>query len=205
MMKISSKLLMITAISSLLLTGCNKYEQSLKVLPNEIAQANECKNTNKEFEVDCYDLISYKNSIALLRLGIKAYSKGNYDEALKRYSLAQARGNFYANALLSDLYFKGRGVKQNQKKGIELLKDVDNVDPIAAYKLAFYYLNKKDYREAIKLLTFASDNNVKDAQLKLSKIYADGNYTKINTEKSKALYKQYEDKSNSMIAKIYGI
>jgi len=205
MTKTSSKLLASTALIALLFTGCGQYEKAQKVLPNEIAQANECLNSNKEFEIDCYDLISYKNSIALLRLGIQAYSKGNYEEAKNRFLVVQQRGNFYANALLADMYLKGKGIKQNQEKGIDLLKEVDHVDPIAAYKLAYYYINKKDYSEAIDLLTFAAKNNVKAAQKELAKIYREGKLTKVNMEKSKAFYEAYEKNENGFINKIYGI
>ena len=204
-MKKSTKILVTAALTSILFTGCNQYEKSLKILPNEIAQANECISTNKEYERDCYDLISYKNSIALLRLGIKAYADDKYTEAFNLYTLAQQRGNFYANALLSELYFKGKGVKQNQKMGLKLLKDVDAVDPIAAYKLSFYYLNKKEYSDVVELLEFAAKNNVKDAQKALAKIYAEGKITKANTKRSDELKKAYEDKSNNFITKIYGI
>ncbi|KAB7886722.1 tetratricopeptide repeat protein [Poseidonibacter ostreae] len=205
MSKKSLRLLLLASISSLLFIGCANHEAAIKTMPNEIAQANECKSTNKEFEADCYDLISYKNSIAMLRSGVIAYSKGNYQEAFQKYTIAQKKGNFYANSLLADLYNKGNGIPKNQEKALELLKDVDNVDGIAAYKLSFYYINKKDYDEAIELLTFAGNNNVKKAQYELSKIYRDGLITKDNPEKAKFWYEKYEDKSNSLLRKIYGI
>ena len=204
-LKYSTKLLVITIFSSILISGCSNYEAALKTIPNEIAQANECKSENKGFESDCYDLISYKNSIAMLRLGVIAYSKGNYKEAYQKYSFAKQRGNFYANALLSDLYNKGNGASKNQEKALTLLKDVDNVDGIAAYKLSFYYLNKKDYTEAIKLLTFAANNNVKKAQYELSKSYKEGVIIKKNLRKANFWFEQYEDKSNSLMKKIYGL
>lgn len=205
MIKKSVKVLLLASIGSLLFIGCSNHEAALKIMPNEIAQANECKSTNKEFEADCYDLISYKNSIAMLRSGIIAHSKGNYQEAFHKYSIAQKKGNFYANTLLADLYNKGDGVPKNQEKALELLKDVDNVDGIAAYKLSFYYKNKKDYDEVLELLEFAANTNVKKAQYELSKIYADGTITKDNPEKAKFWYERYEDKSDSLIRKIYGI
>jgi tetratricopeptide (TPR) repeat protein len=205
MTKNSLKFLAIATISSLLLVGCGKNEAALKILPNEIAQANECISTNKEFEADCYDLISYKNSIAMLRSGVNAYTKGNYTEAFQKYSIAQQKGNFYANSLLADLYNKGNGVAKNQKKALELLEDVEDVDGIAAYKLSFYYINKKDYEEALELLLFAGNANVKKAQYELSKIYRDGTITSDDPAKSKFWYEKYEDKSNSLIRKIYGI
>jgi TPR repeat protein len=205
MIKNGLKFLATASIASLLFAGCSNHEAALKTIPNEIAQANECINSNKEFEADCYDLISYKNSIAMLRSGVTAYSKGNYKEAFHKYSIAKKKGNFYANSLLADLYNKGNGVPKNQKKALELLEDVENVDGIAAYKLSFYYVNKKDYEEAMELLIFAGNNNVKKAQYELSKIYRDGTIAKDDPAKSKFWYEKYEDKNNSLIRKIYGI
>jgi len=205
MRKRSLRVLLLASISSLLFIGCSNHEAALKTMPNEIAQANECKSANKEFESDCYDLISYKNSIAMLRSGVIAYSNGKYKEAYQKYTIAQKKGNFYANSLLADLYSKGNGIQKNQEKALELLKDVDNVDGIAAYKLSFYYISKKDYDEALELLIFAANNNVKKAQYELSKIYRDGTITKDNPEKAKFWYEKYEDKSNSLLRKIYGI
>ena len=205
MTKKSVKFLLLTSITSLFLVSCSNHEAALKTLPNEITQANECKSTNKEFEADCYDLISYKNSIAMLRSGVNAYTKGNYKEAYQKYTIAQEKGNFYANSLLADLYNKGNGVIKNQKKALELLEDVSSVDGIAAYKLSFYYINKKDYDEALELLTFAANKNVKKAQYELSKIYRDGTITKDDATKARFWYEKYEDKETSLIRRIYGI
>ena len=205
MIKKSLRVLLLASISSLLFIGCSNHEAALKTIPNEVTQANECISNNKEFEADCYDLISYKNSIAMLRSGVIAYSKGSYQEAFQKYSIAQKRGNFYANSLLADLYNKGNGIPKNQEKALDLLKDVDNVDGIAAYKLSFYYINKKDHNEALKLLTFAANNNVKKAQYELFKIYREGTIIKSNPEKANFWYEKYENENENLIRKIYGI
>jgi TPR repeat protein len=102
------------------------------------------------------------------------------------------------------LYNKGNGVTKNQKKALELLQDVEDVDPIAAYKLSFYYVNKKDYDKAIQLLTFAATHHIKKAQYELSKIYRDGLYSRDDPKQAKYWYEQYENKENDLIAKIYG-
>lgn len=205
MKKSLTSLLTTTVLATTIFTGCTNHKEALKVLPSELAIADDCRNQNKSFEHDCYDLIAYKNSFAQIRLGIIAQTKGNHTEAFQRYTLAQKKGNFYANALLADLYNKGEGVQKDKDKVIDLLKDVDEVDPIAAYKLAYYYMDKKDYTQAIELLEFAALNNVKKAQYKLYKIYSEGTITKINLDKSKEWFIKYEDKSNSFISKIYGI
>ena len=87
-----------------LMTACTGHKQALEVLPNELNQLNqECKRSSIKFEMDCYDLIASKNTFAQLRLGIYAQSLGQVDVAFERYTKAQKSGNFYANALLSNL------------------------------------------------------------------------------------------------------
>ena len=189
----------------ILLSGCTDYKEAMKVLPNELSIADSCKNINKNLERDCYDLISYKNSFAQIRLGLNAQIKGNYEEAFQRYLIAKQKKNFYVNSLLAELYNNGYGVTKNKDTVIELLKDVKEVDPIAAYKLAFHYLAKKDNKEALRLLNFAATNNVKNAQLELAKIYSNGEITETDLQKSLYWNEQYKDKTNSFIAKIYGI
>lgn len=191
-------------ILSLTFTACNSYKESLKILPSELSIANECINTNKSFEIDCYDLISYKNSFAQIRLGINAQKNGNNEEAFQRYMFAKSKGNFYANALLADMYNKGLFVKQNSEIVVDLLEDVKKVDPIAAYKLSFLYISKQKNEKAIELLEFAALNNLKEAQNELKKIYSQGTITKIDLEKSNYWEKEYLNNPQDFQTKIYG-
>ena len=107
-----------------LLSACSDYDEALKILPNELSIADGCKNPNKKFEMDCYDLISYKNSFAQLRLGLNAQLNGKYEEAFQRYLVAKQRGNFYVNSLLAELYNNGLGVTKNEETVIALLEVV---------------------------------------------------------------------------------
>lgn len=200
---VSSSFITIT-LSLFLLSACSNHDQAMKVLPDELAIADECINTNKKFEMDCYDLISYKNSFAQLRLGLNAQLRGNYEEAFQRYLISKQKGNFYVNSLLAELYNNGLGVEKNQDTVIKLLEETKNVDPIAAYKLAFHYLSKEEYKTAIKLFTFAGQNNVKEAQYELSRIYSNADITETSLEKSVFWSDLYEDDSNNFIKKIYG-
>ncbi len=90
--------LTIVTMSMYLFTGCSNKGDFVKTSQNELSIADECRNKNKNFEMDCYDLISYKNSFALLRLALNARPKGNVTEAITKLELAQKKGNFYANA-----------------------------------------------------------------------------------------------------------
>ncbi len=205
MFKSYLKILFSSSLLALVFTSCAKYEEERQTMLSELKQANACINKNEELEKDCYDLISYKNSIALLRLGRKAFYKAKYNEAFKRYSLAKLRGNFYTNALLAQMYIQGKGVKKNQKKALELLEEVREDDPIAAYRLSLYYIKQKDYDEAMDLLEFASKNNLKKAQYTLLKLYKKEGYDNTKPEKVKEVYLKYHDKNKDFEELIYGL
>ena len=107
-----------------------------------------------------------------------------YQRVSKQSTKAQKAGNFYANALLSTLYGNGLGVEFDEKKSINLLKDVEDVDPIAAYRLSYYYFSNGNPQKAIELLEYAATNEVKDAQKDLVLVYTNGQYIEPNDEKA---------------------
>ena len=204
MFKLARSSFITMTLSLFLLSACADHSEAMKVLPNELAIADSCKNPNKKLEMDCYDLISYKNSFAQLRLGLNAQLNANYQEALQRYLFAKQKGNFYVNSLLAELYNNGLGVEKNQDTVIKLLEDTKDVDPIASYKLAFHYLANDDNKKAIKLFTYAAQNNVKEAQYELSRLYSNPEIIDTDLEKSVYWNDLYEDKSDNFIKRIYG-
>ena len=201
---ISSSFALIT-LGIFALNGCSNKSEFTKGSANELSIADDCRNTNKHFEMDCYDLISYKNSFAQLRLGLNAQLRGNFEEAIQRLNIAKQKGNFYANAPLADIYKNGFGVPVNNDLAISLLEDTKEIDPIASYKLYFYYMDKNKIEDAFELLNFAATNDVKAAQQELSKLYRSGEYVERDTDKSDYWDEQYQDKTNSFTNKIYGI
>lgn len=186
------------------LAACSNHSEALKTLPSEQQIADQCKNTNINFEMDCYDLISYKNSFAMLRLGIFAQNRGLVEEAFKRYTEAKNKGNFYANTLLSNLYGNGLGVDFDEKKSINLLKDAQSVDPMAAYKLSFFYFSNNETKKAIELLEYAANSGLKDAQKELVLIYSNEQYIEEDLEKSLYFDSLYQDGEEDFMKTIYG-
>ena len=205
MLKIISSSFALITLSMYTLTGCSSNNDFLKTSSNELSIADECRNSNKNFEMDCYVLISYKNSFALLRLALNDRQKGNVLEAIKKLNLAKQKGNFYANAPLAEIYKSGYGVQKNDNMAIDLLEDVEDVDPIAAYKLYFYYMDKTKTKAAIELLTFAAKNNVKPAQKEMSDLYLNGEYVQRDLELANRWLEEYNENPISYINKIYGL
>lgn len=201
---LKSTLILLIAI---FFTSCAKdYTATKKVLPTLITKANECKNdSNRDYELDCYELIAYKNSVALLRLAVDNYKKGNYEKAAKQLAYVYKDENFYANSVMSDiLKINAKTQKQNEEV-LKLLEDVKHVDPIAAYKLYFYYKSISNEKEALKVLTFAANNYVKEAQVELSKNYANGYL--VPTDLALSLYwlKEAETSPKDKVYEIYGV
>ena len=205
MLKIVSSSFALITFSLFVFTGCSNHDEFLKTSPNELSIADDCRNSNKNFEMDCYDLISYKNSYAQLRLAFNAQLRGNFEEAIKRLNTAKQKGNFYANAPLAEIHKSGYGVPINDKIAKSLLEETKEVDPIAAYRLYFYYLDKNKIEDAFELLNYAATNDVKAAQQELSKLYKNGEYVERDTDKSDYWNELYQDKTNSFSNKIYGI
>lgn len=188
----------------LFIAGCSSSTKIIETAGNEKDVANECKNQNFNIELDCYDLISHKNSFAQLRLGINAQYKGNFKETMERYEMAKKQKNFYANALIADLYLNGFGVSVNEKEAISLLKETRKIDPIAAYKLSLIYLKDNDISDAIELMEFAGENNLRDAQKKLISIYSEGEYIDPDFDKSMYWKSKLDENNRDFKKDIYG-
>ena len=191
-------------LSLYVFSGCSNYGKNADVLSSELAIAEQCRNMNITFEKDCYDLISYKNSFAQLRLGLDAQYRGLFDESLKRYTTAKEQGNFYAISLIADLYSNGLGVDMDDKKAVNLLKSTKDIDPIAAYKISYFYFSQGNYVDGVKYLTLAGENGVKTAQNELSILYSNGQYIEPDLEKSEFWTLQYQENNDDFMKRIYG-
>ncbi len=187
----------------LFLAACSNTKV-IEAVGNEQEIANECRNQNFNVELDCYDLIAHKNSFAQLRLGIDAQYKGNFKEAMDRFEIAKKQKNFYANALIAELYINGFGVEMDDKKAISLLKETRKLDPIAAYKLSLFYLKDNEIKDAIELLEFAGENGVRDAQSQLQILYSNSQYIDPDFEKSIYWQSKLDENNKDFIKEIYG-
>ena len=76
------------------------------------------------------------------------------------------------------MYYKGDGVAKDINRSFELLNESSEVDPVAAYQLSRFYLQgintKVDTEKGIKLLEFAGEKGLRQAQEMLANIYKTG-------------------------------
>lgn len=118
--------------------------------------------------------------------------------------MAKEQGNFYAISLIADLYSNGLGVDMDDKKAFNLLKSTKDIDPIAAYKISYFYFSQGNYVDGVKYLTLAGENGVKTAQNELSILYSNGQYIEPDLEKSEFWTLQYQENNDDFMKRIYG-
>jgi len=182
------KVILSSFIIAILFNGC--FLKSPKKFEKQAItdEANTCSKFEKlDNKIECYEKIVDKNSVAQLRLGIYNAEKENFSKALILLEKAKENGNFYANLPLAYLYFKGDGVKKDEEKSFNYLKETATIDPNASYQLSRFYFEgiviKKDTKEAIQLMTNSAKKGLKVAQSKLAAIYGQGAFGVVKNEK----------------------
>ena len=105
----------------------------------------------------------------------------------------------WAMSMLSQRYLKGVGVKQSDKKAIELLEmAAQRGDASAQYNLGYYYEKGKrgvtqSFENAIALYTLAAEQGLPEAQCNLGLLYARaGHFSKAREWFTKAAAQKYE-------------
>ena len=103
------------------------------------------------------------------------YSQGNYEQAVKKYSLAADNGNVDAQYRLGLAYDTGQGVSKDYAAAVNwLIKAAEKGNADAQYRVGLRYANgegvKQDYHEAVSWLIKAIDNGNHDASAELKRI-----------------------------------
>ena len=59
-------------------------------------------------------------------------------EAMDRFEIAKKQKNFYANALIAELYINGFGVEMNDRQAISLLEDAKDLDQLLLINCLYF-------------------------------------------------------------------
>lgn len=166
----------------------------------DLEEANECqKIESDDGKLTCYKNIESKNSFAQIRLGTYYADKKDFQTSLKYLKQAKENENIFANLPIAFLYYKGEGVEKNIQKSFELLEEVSDTDPVAAFQLSRFYIQgintKVDYEKGVELLEFAASKNVLSAQQMLINVNKNGLFNKPKDQK-KVEYWQEKVKEN---------
>ena len=171
-----------------------------KDFTKDLEEANNCQGIESdEGKLNCYKNIETKNSFAQIRLGTYYADKKDFQTSLKYLKQAKENENVFANLPLAFLYYKGDGIEKNIPKSFELLEEVKDSDPVAAFQLSRFYIQgintKVDYEKGVELLEFAASKNVLSAQQMLINVNKNGLFNKPKDQK-KVEYWQEKVKEN---------
>ncbi|NEN75209.1 sel1 repeat family protein [Pelistega sp. NLN82] len=96
-----------------------------------------------------------KEYISQIQPAVNAYQRGNYQKAFQLLLPLAKQGNYPAQSILAQLYYEGKGVRQDYQQAFEWIqKAAMHGDSEDQYKLALLYLNgqgiKQDYQQAFQ-------------------------------------------------------
>lgn len=130
----------------------------------------------------------------------KLEGEKNFEDAFKWYKKAAEQGHEEAQYMVSDMYLKGKGVKQNNEEAFKWMKKAAEGKASSSEmqgKLGTFYHNgigvQKDYTEALKWFKKAADNGNVKSQVLLGLMYKNGEGTDINYEEAIKWLKKASD------------
>jgi len=111
--------------------------------------------------------------------GFEAYEAGDFATALQEWTLLADQGDASAQTNLGNMYYKGRGVPQDDAEAVKWYRlAADQGDAGAQGVLATMYGKgqgvPQDYAEAVKWYRLAADQGDAGAQFILGIMYAEG-------------------------------
>ncbi len=130
--------------------------------------------------------------------GMKAYSAGKYEDALKEFKIVDKAKINDAKIMEALIYANKENPKQDVKKAIKILKELTKTDVRADYYLGMLYEQgkgvEKDMPLAVKYITKAADSGYGAAECVLADMYYEGRGVDQDYAKAVALYaKAYAD------------
>ena len=120
--------------------------------------------------------VTFGESVAAFEKGVIAYQSGEYEKAVKWFTLSAKRGVASAQSNLGVMYKHGQGVTQDYKQAVKWFRlAAEQGVAISQYELGLFFQNGKgviqDYKQAVKWLKLAAEQGHADAQFSLSGHY----------------------------------
>ena len=95
-----------------------------------------------------------------------------YRKAAEQYRQAASDGDLEAQVVLADLLFEGSGISYDEEEALRLYKEAAaQGNAKAQYRVAFIFVTKKEYSEAVVWLSKSAEQGFADAQYLFSEYY----------------------------------
>ena len=135
---------------------------------------------------------------ALNHMGKGRYNEGNYDTAFEYFTKAAELGDAASHFDLGDMYYIGRGVEEDEEKGVfHWEKAAIGGHPVARHNLGAYEGMNGNTERAVKHLIIAANIGYEESMKWLWTFYSDGNITKEELESTLRTHKAAIDATKS--------
>jgi len=95
-----------------------------------------------------------------------------YRKAAEQYRQAASDGDLEAQVVLADLLFEGLGISYDEEEALRLYQEAaEQGYAKAQYRVAFIFVTKKEYSEAVVWLSKSAEQGFADAQYLFSEYY----------------------------------
>ncbi len=172
--------------------------------PDPISYGIAFMDTNKTIKACTKAIKDYPNEVQYwYDLGSAYESSKNLKEAFHWWSRASAKGHADAQYQIADMYYDGRGIKEDKDKAIALFKKLANKgNTFAQRHLGRLYINgdkplKQNYKEAMSWYMKSAENNDTWAQYSVGEMYQLGQGMKKDIKSAIFWYTKSADLNNS--------
>jgi TPR repeat protein len=145
---------------------------------------------------------------SMTQLGGVLSARGDYTKAFVYFEQASEQGDVFAKFVLGDRYMLGKGVKQDMKRGVQLLQEASDAgNALAADRLGYIYQKgigvDVDLQRAFKLFSQGHERGNRFATANLGVLYMNGEGTPPDPAKAVALFEEGSRAENPRCMLLY--
>ena len=123
--------------------------------------------------------VEKNDPVAMSEIGDRRYREGDYSSAFEYFTKAAELGDAEAHVKLADLYYRGKGVEKDEKKGRYHLEEAAiGGHPIARHNLAVFEMKNGRPERAVKHLIIAANLGYEMSMKGLWKCFSVGHVSK---------------------------
>ena len=138
----------------------------------------------------------------LFQKGMQYHQSKNYTQAFSCFEKVANQGIPQAQAMLSEMYYEGRGVSQNYQKAFYWIEKASNQQfAPAQFRLGMMYYNgqgvSQNFQKTFYWVEKSANKGFENAQLRLGRMYYEGEGTAQNYQKALIWFEKVANKKEA--------